>query len=171
MRKSHVYRKWIRLHGPQGEIVREKAVVDGGAMRNVADKKVWEKKKHRLGPLQQSTVVLKVADNHPIRSEGCWSGEVEVAGVKTKTDFEIIDTNGAFDLLLGKPWLRDVKAVHDYARDTIQIQDETATTTITNDDTHMTPKDDSEGWQHVKKSVSTTRAITMTQQPKTHQNN
>lgn len=36
--------------------------------------------------------------------------------------FEVFDSKGAFDMILGKPWLRAVEAIHAYATNTITIK-------------------------------------------------
>ena len=44
----------------------------------------------------------------------------------------VFDCKGAFDVILGKPWLREVDAVHYYKTDTITINAGTTQTTINN---------------------------------------
>ena len=98
------------------------AVIDGSAMRNIICTSKWHTWKHWLAPLNPSKVTLSVADNHPIPSEGRWMGTVSVAGVETMQEFEVFDTNGAFQIILGKPWLSHVQAVHEYGTDQITIK-------------------------------------------------
>ncbi|KAF8144043.1 hypothetical protein K438DRAFT_1462986, partial [Mycena galopus ATCC 62051] len=52
---------------------------------------------------------------------GRWWGEVSVGGVSATAWFEIFECGGAFDVLLGKPWLHSVRASHDYDMDRIRI--------------------------------------------------
>jgi len=72
-------------------------------------------------------------DNHRIASEGRWSGTVNIAGAETTQSFEIFNSNGAFQVILGKPWLRGIQAVHKYETDLITIQMKGKTTTISKD--------------------------------------
>ena len=51
----------VQLLGPQGEVVRVKVIVDGGAMVSVMCTKLWEKVKHRLGPIRKSHRQLRMA--------------------------------------------------------------------------------------------------------------
>ena len=46
--------------------------------------------------------------------------------------FEIFDCKGAFDVILGKPWLREVRAQHDYVMDSITIGKDGQQETIAN---------------------------------------
>jgi hypothetical protein len=62
-----------------------------------------------------------VADNAHIRSRGTWTGTVQVGGTTTRCTFEVFDCNNAFDIILGKPWLKAVKAIHYYEQDEIVI--------------------------------------------------
>ncbi|KIJ29609.1 hypothetical protein M422DRAFT_188198, partial [Sphaerobolus stellatus SS14] len=127
-----VYRQWVKLHGPRGEVVRVRAVVDGGAMRNTMCTRKWSQWGHRLGEKEQSTITMRVADNHHIPSAGRWKGKTEVSGVEVNTTFEMFDSHGAFEVILGKPWLRAVKAVHHFEDDSIDISTANNKATIQN---------------------------------------
>jgi hypothetical protein len=99
-----------------------------------------------MTPKQASKVTLR-ADNHRIRSEGCWKGEVTVADISTTQAFEIFESNGAFKVILGKPWLQAVKATHSYDKDELTIGTQGNTVTITNtleEEGHWTEKEGSE---------------------------
>jgi len=128
-----VYKKWVQLLGPNGEKVHLQAVIDGGAMRNILCTSEWRARRHRLAPLTPSQVTLSVADNHHIASEGQWVGVVDIAGAKATQSFEVFDSNGAFQIILGKPWLSYIQAIHKYGTDQIVIQTGTQTTTISNE--------------------------------------
>src|SRR6266481_3985763 len=132
---SRVYRKWIHLRGPNGERVRMQAVIDGGAMKNTMCTSKWHAQKHRLTPLSPSKVTLSVADNRHIPSEGRWTGIVDVAGTKTTQSFEVFNSHGTFQIILGKPWLNYIQAVHRYDTDQITFWAQGLETTISNDDT------------------------------------
>jgi transposase InsO family protein len=131
-RCGRVYRKWVQLQGLRGETIQVQAVIDGGAMMNTMCKSKWDTQANYLSPLMPSKMILSVADNHRIASEGRWTGTVDVAGTRVEQHFEIFDSNGAFEIILGKPWLEDVQAVHRYATDEITITAHGKTTTINN---------------------------------------
>ncbi|KAF8525012.1 hypothetical protein JB92DRAFT_2578833, partial [Gautieria morchelliformis] len=90
-------------NGERGEFVRVRAVIDGGAMRNMIDSTKWREWGMRLKLLQPSNITLRVADNHGIRSEGSWKGPVSVAGITVEEQFKVFDSGGAFEVILGKP--------------------------------------------------------------------
>ena len=80
--KANTYRKWVCLQGPRRESVWMHAVIDGRAMLNTLYASEWEKQKDWLTLLEPSDIILSVADNHRIPSEGTWTGVVDVAGTK-----------------------------------------------------------------------------------------
>src|SRR6266481_2554849 len=131
-RHARVYHKWVHLQGPEGENIRIKAIIDGGAMKNTMCKRTWNAQQHRLGPLHPSRVTLSMADNHCILSEGKWAGVIEVAGTKMAQALEVFDSKGAFQVILGKPWLRDIQAIHRYRTDQITNPVQELTVTINN---------------------------------------
>jgi hypothetical protein len=60
-------------------------------------------------------------------------GEVSVGGVSVFSSFEIFKCDGAFDVLLGKPWLHSVQALHNYETDEIRIQSSEHKTVLYNE--------------------------------------
>src|SRR6266481_590257 len=84
--------------------------------------------------LKPSKVTLSVADNHRIASEGMWTGTVNVARTATTQSLEVFESNGAFQVILGKLWLHSIQAIHRYDMDEITIQAQGHTMTIMNDE-------------------------------------
>jgi len=109
----------IQLQGPKGVIVRATGQVDDGAMRNCMSKTRWEHYGHCLELIEPSSTWIKVANDARIKSLGRWTGNVKVGGIQAESSFEIFDCKNAFDVILGKPWLKKVRAIHDYSTDTI----------------------------------------------------
>ena len=58
---------------------------------------------------------------------------IYVAGTMTTQSCEVFESNGAFQVILGKPWLCSMQAVHRYDMDEITIQAQGLTRTINND--------------------------------------
>ena len=108
------------------------AVIDGGAMKNTMCSMTWQAHGHRLTELSPSRVTFSVADNHRIPSQGKWTGTIDVASMETTQTLEVFDSNGAFQVILGKPWLQHVHAVHKFETDEITIQVGGHTKTIRN---------------------------------------
>ena len=129
-----MYWKWVQLYRPKGEKVHMLAVIDGSVMRNIICTSKWCTQKHWLAPLTPSKVTLSVMDNHPIASEGRWMGTISVAEVETTQEFEVFNSNGVFQIILGKPWLSHVQAVHEYGTDLITIQKGGQTATFGNEE-------------------------------------
>ncbi|KIJ35099.1 hypothetical protein M422DRAFT_181160, partial [Sphaerobolus stellatus SS14] len=100
----------------------------------------WRQWEHRLGRKEQSPVTMRVADNHHIPSAGRWTGRMGVSNVEVEAAFEMFDSNDAFEIILGKPWLTAAKAVHNFENDTIKISSATKTKTITNEEPEATKR-------------------------------
>ncbi|KAJ6538744.1 hypothetical protein B0H10DRAFT_1624766, partial [Mycena sp. CBHHK59/15] len=111
-----------QLYGPDDSVVRVTAHVDNGAMRNCISLARWKGYGHCLSPLVPSVTRLSVASGRKIWPYGRWWGEVAVGGVRASAWFEVFECGGAFDIILGKPWLHSVRAVHNYETDEIQIR-------------------------------------------------
>ena len=111
----------VELSGPKGEIVRFRSVFDDGALANAIDEKMYLTSKARLSALEPSSRILKMADGRLIPSLGMWRGKVTVKGVTHSGSFEVLNSNGAWALLLGKPLLETFSAVHDYSKDIISL--------------------------------------------------
>ena len=52
---------------------------------------------------------------------GRWFGTVQVGNIRPESWFEVFNSYGAFNVILGKLWLHQVKAIHDYDTDTLTI--------------------------------------------------
>ncbi|KAJ6620066.1 hypothetical protein B0H10DRAFT_1665769, partial [Mycena sp. CBHHK59/15] len=111
-----------QLIGPNGAIVRVTAQVDNGTMHNCISLARWKAYGHCLSPLVPSTRALGVANGETFWPDGRWYGVVAVGGVQAAGWFEVFQSNGAFDLILGKPWLHSIRAIHDYETDEIRIK-------------------------------------------------
>ena len=62
-----------------------------------------------------------MADGRRVPSVGLWKGKVTVKGVHREGTFEILNSNGAWAMLFGKPLLKAFNAIHDYTEDIIRI--------------------------------------------------
>ena len=130
----------VRLAGPGDYSVRATGQVDDGAMRNCISKHRWERYGHCLSPLEPSTTRIKVANGSTIMPLGRWHGTVRVGNIGAPSWFEVFECGNAFDVILGKPWLKAVKAVHDYSTDEITITHDGESKTIPNSATHTADK-------------------------------
>ena len=111
----------VELSGPKGEIVRFRSVFDDGALANAIDERMYLVSKNRLSALEPSSRILKMADGRLVPSLGVWKGRVTVKGVSRLGAFQVLNSNGAWALLFGKPLLETFNAVHDYATDVINL--------------------------------------------------
>ena len=111
----------MELAGPKGENVRFRAVFDDGAMVNAIDEKMFELSKNRLTALEPSQMFLRMADGRLVPSRGIWRGKVTIKGVSVEGGFEVFGSNKAWAVLVGKPLLEKMKAIHDYGSDKVTI--------------------------------------------------
>ena len=63
---------------------------------------------------------------------GHWFGTVRVGNTSVESWFEVFDCHSTFEVILGKPWVQQVKAIHDYEADTIKISQGTVSETVPN---------------------------------------
>ncbi|PPQ91968.1 hypothetical protein CVT25_004441 [Psilocybe cyanescens] len=132
-KKSLPFMQRIQLIGGTGTVVRATGQVDNGAMWNCISKDRWIKYSHCLDPLEKSHTIISVANSNRIHSMGRWFGKVQVGSTSALSGFEVFDCQGAFDVILGKPWLRAVRAKHDYETDSITIGSKGNQEILTND--------------------------------------
>src|ERR1700691_21803 len=90
-------------------------------MRNCISKRRWEHYVHCLTQLEPSKMHIKVANGSRIVPLGHWTGTVKVGKVGAPSSFEVFNCGDTFDVILSKPWLKAVKAKHDYSTDEITI--------------------------------------------------
>ncbi|KZP07423.1 hypothetical protein FIBSPDRAFT_716789, partial [Athelia psychrophila] len=122
----------LKLHGPRGELVHVKGVFDDGTMVNVIGAEAFEKFRHRLASVGQSSSLLKMADGSLVRSAGKWCGPVEVEGTTRHGQFEVFPSGGSWDLLFGKPLLTTFNMTHRYETDEISFENDGRTTLMRN---------------------------------------
>ncbi|KIJ36967.1 hypothetical protein M422DRAFT_260618 [Sphaerobolus stellatus SS14] len=101
--------------------IRFLATIDDGAGLCVIDSHIWGQWQKDFGNAIESIVGAKVGSGHILKSRGYIILHVNVEGVVCDTVFEILDSQGAFEILLGKPWLGLTRATREYDKDTLVI--------------------------------------------------
>ncbi|GLB40100.1 hypothetical protein LshimejAT787_0706100 [Lyophyllum shimeji] len=156
----------IQLEGPNNEIVRATGQVDDGAMRNCISLRRWQNYCHLLGPdsLNPSRLRIGVANGAKTPLLGTWTGMVKVGGTIVNTTFEVFNCGEAFDVILGKPWLKQMRAIHDYETDLILLRGPAATET-TKAAEIITNQVDSVNESAIPEILMVTEALEATQEP------
>ncbi|CUA71180.1 Retrovirus-related Pol polyprotein from transposon 412 [Rhizoctonia solani] len=108
-------------NGQNGGNRRVWGTIDGGAMLCVLDSVIWAQVEHFLGRLQPSQVVCRMANGTRVASMGTTRAEIEYRGHKWEIEFEVLDSRGAFELLIGKDWLNKTGAKQDFLTDTLSL--------------------------------------------------
>jgi len=125
---------WLLLHGPQGEIIRVKALFDRGAMVGAMCTSFFNKVQHRLlGQTKASNRHLCVANGVIVPSQAVWSGVMELGGLRAEGEFEVFDSGGGWEFLFGKLLLHRFKALHNFDTDTVTIRLVNKSITLCND--------------------------------------
>ncbi|QRW02375.1 integrase core domain protein [Ceratobasidium sp. AG-Ba] len=114
------FQRWItiEINAPG---VEARGTVDAGSQANVMDAALWAANQVRLGPLLPTRTLLRVADGKASKCLGKWRGVIEMDRVGVRTEFEVFDSGGAFEVLLGKPWLTLVKAEQRFEDDSLKL--------------------------------------------------
>ncbi|KAG2056676.1 hypothetical protein BDR06DRAFT_836047, partial [Suillus hirtellus] len=63
--------------------------------------------------------ILHMANGAEVPLHGIWTGTFQWDKVKARTSFEVFNSGGNWSLLIGKPLLEQLQAIHDYTNDTI----------------------------------------------------
>eukprot|EP01018_Ginkgo_biloba_P037136 Gb_07366 [translate_table: standard] len=108
----HIFNKIIR-----------KRIVDGGSSVNVIPSSTWE----QLGkPLMNPTYYsIKLANQSKIRPIGVLQNvPVMVEGITVSQEFAVVEmtTNTTYATLIGRPWLYDTRAIHDWGDRTFTLR-------------------------------------------------
>lgn len=98
-------------------------LVDGGAAVNVMAK--WMMEDLELSPIKHTNLRLKVADQRSIKCLGLLSQiPTTINGVTVKIDFHVLgvsEARGGYPIILGRPWLKAVRAIHNWKKGNMQI--------------------------------------------------
>ncbi|KAJ7129935.1 hypothetical protein C8R46DRAFT_808628, partial [Mycena filopes] len=126
------FKHWIILHGPRGEKIRVMALFDLGATVCAMDEQFFERSRARLGKVAAPRKELRMANGYRVKSQAHWEGVMDVDGVKNGGAFEVFNSNGSWDFLLGKEMQAALGVVHDVKRDVITLNAGGRSATITN---------------------------------------
>ncbi|QRV79986.1 Retrovirus-related Pol polyprotein from transposon opus [Ceratobasidium sp. AG-Ba] len=106
--------------------------VDGGAMLCVIDSTVWAQVEHWFGRLRDSHIICRMANGSCVPSLGTGAGVIGYQGHVWPIRFEVIDSRGAFELLLGKDWLCKAGAMQVFRTDSLALPLQTGTIVVEN---------------------------------------
>ncbi|GAB1528281.1 hypothetical protein RhiTH_011473 [Rhizoctonia solani] len=115
------YQQWAYLATGEKQAVKSRSTINAGSQANILDAALWAANKSSLGPLKPSQTLLQVADSKASQCLGQWTGQVELAGQAQWSSFEVFDSGGAFEVLLGKPWLTQAKATQSFINNMLHL--------------------------------------------------
>ncbi|CAK5266343.1 unnamed protein product [Mycena citricolor] len=168
-----LFKHEVSLKGPKGERVRGIALFDGAAGAGVLDSTWFAARKHRLGKILAPRKRLRMANGAVIPSSAHWEGPIDVGGVVIRAEFEVIDSGGAWNILLGKPLLRALRAVQDFRNDTVLVADELQEQLLHNTvgGKRPVPKVSRGGWREPRREASVGDVLSATSPPRRVQTN
>ena len=114
------------------------ANIDDGALANAMSTAMFNTIKHRLGRYKPSPRWLRMADGNIVKPKAVWEGKMTIGGVQVFGSFEVFESGGNWEFLLGKPLLTSLHAMHDYTTDTISIKNNELSTVLSNQIATMT---------------------------------
>ena len=83
---------------------------------------VFEKVRHRLGKWRNSEKQLRMGNRTIIPSLAVWEGRIQLGEVIVRGEFEVFNSGGSWDFLLGKPLLKAFHAKQEYSHQGWQQQ-------------------------------------------------
>ncbi|CUA74373.1 Retrovirus-related Pol polyprotein from transposon 17,6 [Rhizoctonia solani] len=89
--------------------------------RRTTSKRVWGTIDGGAMLLQPSNVVCRMANGTRVASMGTARAEIEYQNYRWEIEFEVLDSRGAFKLLIGKDWLNRTGAKQDFLTDTLSL--------------------------------------------------
>jgi hypothetical protein len=112
----------LNINSGIGGAINVWATFDDGALTNALSTTKFDTIKHRLGCCKPSHRWLRMADGCLVKPKAVWEGKMEIEGVQVFGSFEVFDSGGNWEFLLGKPLLTALHATHEYTGDTIAIK-------------------------------------------------
>ncbi|GAA5958712.1 hypothetical protein JCM10213_005775 [Rhodosporidiobolus nylandii] len=112
------HRVWVK--GPEVEVAQAVAIVDDGAEVNLVDAEWFESWRDDLGLVLEedpNDFGIRTATNTVQKGPGRTRIRVQMGTLETEVVAKVINSNGAFQLLLGKPWKAAAEVVHFYEVD------------------------------------------------------
>ena len=108
------------------------ANIDDGALTNAMSIVKFNTIKHHLGYCNPSNCWLQMADGNIVKPKAVWEGRMEIGGVQVFGSFEVFESGGNWEFLLGKPLLTALHAIHEYTGDTMTIENKGLSATLKN---------------------------------------
>ncbi|KAF8198748.1 hypothetical protein K438DRAFT_1583685, partial [Mycena galopus ATCC 62051] len=101
--------------------VRGNGTWDMGADMGAIDKRWYLERAKRMGALGVPKKTLKMADGALVKTYGQWIGELDVEGVRIRGVFEVFESSGGWDVLIGKPIMAALSAIHNTKLNIISV--------------------------------------------------
>ena len=117
------------------------ANIDDGALTNAMSTTKFNTIKHRLGYCKPSPRWLRMANGSIVKPKAVWEGRMEIGGVQVSGSFEVFESGGSWEFLLGKPLLTALHATHEYTGDTMTIENKGISAVLENQIDIMTQAD------------------------------
>ncbi|KAJ6577516.1 hypothetical protein B0H19DRAFT_931572, partial [Mycena capillaripes] len=107
--------------GPRGERVRANGLFDTGAGVGAMDTSWYKTRAGRLGELGIPRRKVRTANGTLVDTAGQWIGKAEIDGLYIDAVFDVFDSGGSWDVLVGLPVQAAFGVVHDTKADAVTI--------------------------------------------------
>lgn len=98
--------------------------VEVEAMVAAIDSKEHQRLKEKIEGWSESGKLLQMADKNVVPAKARWKGKVRIKGAEVDCTCEVFDSGGSWKFLLGKPLLEKFRAVQDYAKGLLTVEDD-----------------------------------------------
>lgn len=122
----------LGIEAVNGQAIEVQANFDDGALANAMSITKFNSIKQYLKHYKESQRWLRMADGSLVKPLAMWEGEMEIGGIRVHGSFEVFDSGGNWDFLLGKPLLTALHVVHEYTHDTVTISEGGRTAVLKN---------------------------------------
>ena len=122
-RTGRLFKHRIRVKGPI-DFVEAIGTVDDGAELNVVDSVWLESALPILGAVidNNGATGVRMANNSVQKLVGVTILRIQIGLSEELVPFQVLDSGGSFQVLLGKPWLAQVGAIHFYEVDCLDMR-------------------------------------------------
>ena len=100
------------------------AILDAGVGKSIMTKQCWEK--WGTPPMDKTSLIVKLVDGTTTRQVGVVKDlKIRTFGITYHVWFVVMDFKNptdSYDIILGRPFLRSTRIVHDWSSNTIYIR-------------------------------------------------
>lgn len=112
----------LTIHGTFADVPCERLIIDPGCTVSMLDVNLARRAK--IGIKKKTNIVIMLADGGTSRPIGQTANKeiINVRGLKVALRMPVVDSKNSYDILLGRDWLKQTKAIGDYSKNSYKIR-------------------------------------------------